>query len=261
MKFKILKSGSKGNANLITYKNTTILLDGGYTTKKALLEDLENINIDAILITHNHTDHASNVLGKWAYENNIPIYMNKLTYFEDNLRKKPHFTIPATKTINERRCMVNEYQYNNIFEIGDIKIEIIRAYHDINGCNGYIFNDKLGYLTDTGFIDNNVKKQLLKVTDLAIEFNYDLKELMWSDRHSAIKNRTLLNIGHLENKETFKFLKWLKENGNIQTVYPMHISNLHNSIEKIEELKSNFFEDDEKEKLIFRYERGLEFEI
>ena len=61
MKFIALSSSSSGNATLITYKNTKILVDCGISAKK-IVDGLKKYNISPneinyVLITHEHSDH------------------------------------------------------------------------------------------------------------------------------------------------------------------------------------------------------------
>lgn len=62
MKITVLGSGSTGNAVLICTEKTKVLIDAGMSAKQILLrlaamgEDCERL--DAILITHEHSDHA-----------------------------------------------------------------------------------------------------------------------------------------------------------------------------------------------------------
>ncbi|MBR4569223.1 MAG: MBL fold metallo-hydrolase, partial [Candidatus Riflebacteria bacterium] len=61
MKVSVLSSGSKGNTTYIETKEAKILIDCG-NTSKYITESLANINVepkdlDAILITHIHSDH------------------------------------------------------------------------------------------------------------------------------------------------------------------------------------------------------------
>ena len=63
MKFALLASGSKGNCCLIKHNDTKIVIDCG-TTKRYLKGCFERIQYDptqsdAILITHTHSDHVS----------------------------------------------------------------------------------------------------------------------------------------------------------------------------------------------------------
>ena len=61
MRIKILSSGSKGNTTYIECGNTKILIDAGNCCKY-IVDKLRNMGIkgneiDAIFITHTHSDH------------------------------------------------------------------------------------------------------------------------------------------------------------------------------------------------------------
>ncbi|WZU01611.1 MBL fold metallo-hydrolase [Erysipelothrix sp. D19-032] len=63
MNYAILASGSKGNACIIETNGTRILIDCG-TTKRYLSQSFESLglgfdDIDHVLITHDHSDHTS----------------------------------------------------------------------------------------------------------------------------------------------------------------------------------------------------------
>ena len=65
MKIIVIESGSKGNATLIFDEGRLLLIDMGITLI-SLKKGLERINknlldIDALLLTHNHTDHTKGV--------------------------------------------------------------------------------------------------------------------------------------------------------------------------------------------------------
>src|SRR5438309_10592875 len=63
VKFCVLASGSSGNAALLATENTRILVDAGLSMlqlRKRLASIGESLDdIDAILITHEHSDHVS----------------------------------------------------------------------------------------------------------------------------------------------------------------------------------------------------------
>src|SRR5262245_42010240 len=77
-----LASGSKGNCIYLGTKGTKILIDAGISAKAAK-EKLAQINvdladIDAILISHEHTDHIQG-LKVLAYRMGIPVLANNET--------------------------------------------------------------------------------------------------------------------------------------------------------------------------------------
>ena len=78
-----LYSGSSGNSFFVQSKNSKILIDVGVSVKKietALNEqfNLKLDNIDAIFITHEHSDHTKG-LKIICSKYNIPIYETKVT--------------------------------------------------------------------------------------------------------------------------------------------------------------------------------------
>ena len=65
MQFASLGSGSKGNATLVAAGDTVVMVDCGFgrreTEYRLQRRGLAPTDIDAILVTHEHGDHASGV--------------------------------------------------------------------------------------------------------------------------------------------------------------------------------------------------------
>ena len=65
MRFASLGSGSKGNATIIDSGKSRILIDCGFNRKHTRIRlqelSLELTDIDAILVSHEHSDHAKGV--------------------------------------------------------------------------------------------------------------------------------------------------------------------------------------------------------
>ncbi|MGL5244924.1 MAG: MBL fold metallo-hydrolase, partial [Sarcina sp.] len=83
MIFCSLFSGSSGNSIFVSSDNTKILIDAGLSGKK-IIEALEHIDenpkeIDAIFITHEHSDHIKGA-GILSRKFDIPIYANEATW-------------------------------------------------------------------------------------------------------------------------------------------------------------------------------------
>ena len=72
-----LGSGSKGNATLVRSRSTTLMIDCGYNRKTALARaeaiGLSLSDLDAILVTHEHSDHIGGV-STLARSLDIPVY-------------------------------------------------------------------------------------------------------------------------------------------------------------------------------------------
>ena len=82
MKLCILSSGSSANSIFLASRQTRILIDAGLSRREvsnrlaSIGERLEGL--DAILITHEHTDHILG-LGPLARKLDIPVYMTHRT--------------------------------------------------------------------------------------------------------------------------------------------------------------------------------------
>ena len=182
MNFALLASGSKGNCTIITTDSTTIMLDCG-STKKYLFGKLKELNIekediDALLITHGHTDHIAQLNSFSDLEIYSPIE------FEDIKVKK-----------------VSAYEP---FEINDITVMPIALSHDSPNTMGYVFTsnkDKLVYLTDTGYVSSKNRKYIEGADTYIIEANHDVEMLMNTDRPQFLKARIFGDGGHMCNED------------------------------------------------------------
>src|SRR5277367_74603 len=71
MRFCILGSGSSGNSAVLVTEGTRILLDAGFSARRLLSllgavgEKIEKI--DAVFVTHEHSDHSSGIEGLKKY--------------------------------------------------------------------------------------------------------------------------------------------------------------------------------------------------
>ena len=79
-RFCSLYSGSTGNSLFIESDNTKILVDSGVSLKKLTSalssSDISLSDINAIIVTHEHSDHVQS-LGMVSSKYNIPVYANE----------------------------------------------------------------------------------------------------------------------------------------------------------------------------------------
>jgi phosphoribosyl 1,2-cyclic phosphodiesterase len=83
MRMTVLASGSKGNSTVIASAGTRVLVDAGLSCRE-LLKRMAMANedpsaLDAILITHEHTDHVAG-LAVLARRLRIPVYFSEPTH-------------------------------------------------------------------------------------------------------------------------------------------------------------------------------------
>ena len=145
---------------LIQNENTTILVDAGPDIKNQLIE--HNIKkLDAVFITHQHSDHISGLdeLRPFYFYNRekIKIYTNietsnflltRFNYlFEKSESSQSYFSPPLE---------LKHIEYFEELNINDINIKSIKQNHGVIDTLGFIFNDKFGYCTDVvDFPDNS----------------------------------------------------------------------------------------------------------
>lgn len=83
VRFTVLASGSKGNCTVITGGKTRILVDAGLSCRELFrrmrLADEDPCTLDAIIITHEHSDHVAG-LGVTARKLGIPVYFTEGTH-------------------------------------------------------------------------------------------------------------------------------------------------------------------------------------
>ena len=190
----MLASGSSGNAALLATENTRILVDAGLSMREigkrmqAIGEDLKQI--DAILITHEHTDHVSGlpVLAR-NKEIHAVIYMTRLTAPGIDWGETP-----------PRR--LEPFQAGCRLQIGDVEVQSFSIPHDAVDPVGFAFTAqgvRIGIATDLGYIPESVKFHLRRTDLLVLEANHDLDMLKVGPYPWSVKQRVMSRVGHLSN--------------------------------------------------------------
>ena len=222
LKFCSLYSGSSGNCLYVSSNNTKILIDCGTSCKK-ICEGLASINssiedIDAILVTHEHSDHVQG-LGLVSKKFNIPVYANLETW---NAMEK------QKEKIDERN--INIFENDNDFLLNELTIHPFSTPHDAaNPCGFNIHNGKrkLSIATDLGHMDNSIFKQLEHSSFVLLESNYDPEILKVSRYPFHLKQRIAGPNGHLSNETAGKTISALMKK-DLKEVMLGHLSKENN---------------------------------
>jgi phosphoribosyl 1,2-cyclic phosphodiesterase len=208
LNFCSLYSGSSGNSSFIETENTKILIDVGVSSKK-VEEALASINvdpssIDAILVTHEHSDHVQG-LGTFSKKFNVPVYANQETI--DNMPKQ-------IDKINDSN--VKKFKVTDKFCIGDLEINPFNIPHDAaNPCGFNFFKNKtkISISTDIGHMTNSILKNLEGSKFVLLEANYDPNVLKCSKYPFPLKKRIAGPTGHLPNEVAGKTISHLLNSG------------------------------------------------
>ena len=177
-----------------------------------------NLNsINAILITHEHTDHTK-CLNMLSNKYDIPIYITKKTWNALQYKDKINYN------------NINFFAISEEFYIKDLKIYPFSTSHDAaEPCGFSIYNDskKISIATDLGQVDNNILNNLKDSSAILLEANYDPNILKYSKYPYLLKKRISSSDGHLSNIEAGKTLSYLANYG-LNNAMLIHLSKENN---------------------------------
>ncbi len=194
VKFCVLASGSSGNAALLATENTRILVDAGLSMRElgkrlaSIGETLESL--DAILITHEHSDHVS-ALPVLARSKKIRATIHMT-----------HLTAPDIGWGETAPVRLEPFQAGAALQIGDIEVQSFTIPHDARDPVGFAFEAqgvRIAIATDLGYIPESVKFHLRRTDLLLLEANHDLDMLKVGPYPWAVKQRVMSRVGHLSN--------------------------------------------------------------
>jgi phosphoribosyl 1,2-cyclic phosphodiesterase len=216
-KFTILGSGSSGNCAYVETPEARILVDAGFSPRQ-IRQRLASIgrtpeNLTAILITHEHSDHISGLIGI-AAKLNIPIYCNRDT--------KDAFEFQLQTKFN---C--NLFNTGASFEIADILVETFSIPHDAQDPVGFLLRTargNIGFVTDLGHTTKLVLDRIRAANVLVLESNHDVKMLQdCPHRAWPLKQRILGRHGHLSNVAAAEAAAQIMSAG-LRHLYLAHLS-------------------------------------
>ncbi len=230
--FQILGSSSSGNCALLRTGNTKVLVDVGFSAKRiggmleAIGESLDTI--DAVFLTHEHTDHAQGIRGL-AKRADLPIFANRDTAdaVQAKLTKRPNWQV---------------FQTGTSFTFRDIEVRSFSIPHDAYDPVGYTFHwgeegdlfsppQGLGWVTDLGYVPEHVREHIHSVETLVIEANYDENLLEQDEKRPwSTKQRIRGRHGHLSNDAAYEVLRGLDGHAKLREVFIAHLSKDCNTV-------------------------------
>jgi phosphoribosyl 1,2-cyclic phosphodiesterase len=194
-----LSSSSSGNATFVASSKTRILIDAGLSRKETY-QRLANIGedgdkLDAILVTHEHTDHVGGLV-RFGRKRRIPMYLTRLT-------------APAIDW-EDFVPMLETFQAGASFTIGDLEIQSFTIPHDAVDPVGYAIRAegvKIGIVTDLGYMPESICFHLQGTDCLLLESNHDLDMLKVGPYPWSVKQRVMSRRGHLSNDMVSGFIR------------------------------------------------------
>ena len=223
-KYSILASGSKGNSFYVETPKKRFLIDAGLTGKKitSLLAEIDRKpeDLDAIFVTHEHSDHIKGV-GVLARRYHLDIYANEKTWETIDSRQMIGKLDNVQKHVFER---------GKLMTFGDIDIESFGVSHDAVDPQFYrLMKDDKSFvlLTDTGYVSDRMAGMIENADGYLIEANHDVDILRSGAYPWSLKQRILSDKGHLSNEDGAQTM--IRTIGNrTKKIYLGHLSKENN---------------------------------
>ncbi|MCL2598982.1 MAG: MBL fold metallo-hydrolase [Firmicutes bacterium] len=203
-----IASGSQGNCMLLCSQKTKIVVDMGIPIKRleqSLLSfGLTPRDLDAVFVTHIHTDHIKGLpaLSK-KYNTKIFCHQSIKSHLVAYCVKHKHF-VP--------NIVVFE---GDDFFLGAFTVSTFFVPHDAH-CTGFCFlceGNKVAYATDMGCLEEGIIEKMSGADLAIVESNHDPKLLLECDYPSATKQRILSRGGHLSNGDCASLVLALAKTG------------------------------------------------
>jgi phosphoribosyl 1,2-cyclic phosphodiesterase len=236
-KFTILGSGSAGNCTYVETGETRVLVDAGFSPRQ-IRQRLATIgrtpeNLSAILITHEHTDHISGLLGL-ADKFQIPVFCNRATQDATIWAFKSKWSStkdPALNGLDAGDSLKSKIDWRifstgDSFELDNLLVETFSIPHDAQDPVGFLLRTptaNIGFATDLGHTTKLVIERIRAANVLVLESNHDVKMLQNSRRSWALKQRILGRHGHLSNVAAAEAAAQIMS-ANLRHLYLAHLS-------------------------------------
>ena len=220
MKITHLGSGSRGNSVLLSTGESNVLVDCGFSLKKTESRlDRLSVNptdIDAIIVTHHHSDHsksAKRAAKKWGARLISNAETAKRMQWGDS----------------DDLLVFSELE--RIDAGVDISLLTIPVPHDDADNVAVIACDDKGgraaIVTDLGEVTAELSSHLRKCDHISIESNYDHDRLMRGNYPDSLKRRISGRGGHLSNSQTASALSEIVH-PELSSIVLCHLSESNN---------------------------------
>jgi phosphoribosyl 1,2-cyclic phosphodiesterase len=233
LRFASLASGSGGNCLVADADGTKVLIDCGLnlreTERRLQRLGIAPAEVRAVLVTHEHGDHAGCVFD-FAAAHGVAVYLT-------------HGSLAALraegKVLDGVRLVV--ISSRQAFFVDGMQVQPFTVPHDAREPVQFVLSDgdaRLGVLTDVGIGTRHVEQALSGLDALVLECNYDL-ELLWGGAYPKwLKERIAGPFGHLDNRESARLLGAL-DRSKLKHVIGAHLSQQNNRPEIVREVLSS----------------------
>lgn len=224
MRLASLSSGSSGNSIYVGSDTTNILVDTG-CSKKRIEEGLSKLDlslsdIDAIFVTHEHSDHIAGlhtILKKY----DIPVFATPGTLEGIRISDKKGEMLSSE---------FHEIHADEKVSVKDLMINPITIMHDALEPVAYRIScgkKKIAVATDLGCYNEYIVENLKGMDGILIEANHDVRMLQTGPYPYYLKRRILGEKGHLSNEKSGELLCRILHD-NLKGILLGHLSKENN---------------------------------
>ncbi len=224
LRFRCLGSGSEGNALVVESRDglfvTRVLVDNGFSPKQLDVRlaraGLALADLDAVFVTHEHSDHADGVAALLA-RRRLPLFATRGT--------------AAAARFDASGVDLRLLCAGVTVEIGALRIEPFAVPHDAGEPVQFVFDDgarRFGLLTDIGVPTAAVADALGRLDALMLECNHEPALLHAGDYPPFLKARIAGDRGHLSNAQAAALLARI-DRSRLRGVVAAHLSRKNNA--------------------------------
>lgn len=227
MRITPLASGSRGNATLVEFNRADlfgpfrILVDAGLSAReleRRLREvDVAPESIDAIVLTHEHDDHARGA-ERFSQRHGAELCCTRATL--EALDRSPQDFAAWKPLLAGQQA-----------RIGEVSCLPFPVPHDAVEPLGFVFEcrgKRFGVVTDLGHATAEVVRRLRGCDVLMVEANHDDRMLQQGPYPWALKQRVSGALGHLSNREAASLVEQTADDGS-RWVVLAHLSQQNNT--------------------------------
>ncbi len=190
-------------------------ISGTQAEKRLAMHGHDIREVDALIISHDHTDHIS-AAGIYNRKFGIPVHMSRRTY-------------QATSGKLGKISCINHFKNGDTLEFGAISVETTPTPHD--GIDGSAFvleagGQRLGILTDLGHYFDGLGRIMQGLDGVFIESNYDPVMLQNGGYPEFLQRRISGEQGHLSNQDAADLLQ--EHGGRLKWACLSHLSENNN---------------------------------
>ncbi len=226
LRFTSLGSGSSGNATLVEAfgtdgsRPTRVLVDCGLAPRRLAdrlaLRGLLVSDLDAVFVTHEHSDHVGGVLALQR-RYGVPVWASAGTWLRATAKVTP---APICQVARAGQDIV----------VGSLRLQPFAVPHDAAEPLQLTLSDghhRLGVLTDIGEPTAAVAQALQGCDALLLETNHDPELLQAGGYPVWLKRRIGGKLGHLANHQSAALLDACRHTG-LRHVVAAHLSQQNN---------------------------------